>query len=92
MKGRPGANPKKPRQRTNFIRNRGERPAQPPVAITGGNVFPGRDRQKWDNASFLARPTLPAISCSFMPGVSNANWPCDASGKKRHGLQLRTRQ
>jgi hypothetical protein len=32
--------------------------------------FPGRIRQKWDNASFLARPTLPAISRSFTPGVS----------------------
>jgi uncharacterized protein (TIGR00255 family) len=32
--------------------------------------FPGRDRQKWDNASFLARPSLHAISRSFVPGVS----------------------
>jgi uncharacterized protein (TIGR00255 family) len=32
--------------------------------------FPGWDRQKWDNASFLARPSLLAISRSFTPGVS----------------------
>jgi len=44
--------------------------------------FHGRDRQKWDNASFLARPTLPAIFAQLHAGRFEANWPCRAISKR----------
>ncbi|OTP68664.1 hypothetical protein PAMC26577_33340 [Caballeronia sordidicola] len=47
--------------KANFIRNPGERPAAYEADARVSPGFQGQYRQKWDNASFPARPTMHAI-------------------------------
>ncbi|MDN7176696.1 hypothetical protein M0D69_01400 [Caballeronia sp. SEWSISQ10-4 2] len=96
MKGRPGANAKKPRQSTNFIRNRGERPGQPPVAVTAATYSPGGiGKNGIMPASSPGQHCLPFRAASyraFRSELAVRRKQQAASSKKRHGLQLRTQQ